>query len=406
MIKLRVFKFLLTKRILGEDSVGKFLESFDKKLKAVDKSNYYREQYQTFMTGPEWRDVEMADEIAKFLKDGKSLFQFPYFSQIYDLWRVIYNSYSAARKYNSALQIIKSDYMAMDLFIGFFTTVEYVGKGLISLIFKPFLSKENKTEMQDKIATLYFERYAKDIQTLPFYDHKYDEIKNNLSKEYDRLKSANKLTTVDKLSWFFVSLELSARYWISKPCAWWFHSDSNIVAPTTDLLVKLDIDKNADFDLEKNKFLSNITKIATKNKDPEDKQKCIIVEDTVFVKNPSNNKSYTSLYAQLRAPRYGIFQNVLEDLKQAGFKLKKIAGQTRVQVKCQIDAQNELELNDKQAALNDKMRQSPIYSYGDRIHPFKRICFFDMHVRDIAERVNDVKGMKDKGVDVKFIHNF
>ena len=103
--------------------MGKFLNSLNQRIEITDKANYHREQYQSYMTGPEWRNVEMADEYAQFIKEGNSIFQFPYFRQILDLWKVIANSYSQSRKYNSIWQIITSEYMVMDLFVGFFTTI-------------------------------------------------------------------------------------------------------------------------------------------------------------------------------------------------------------------------------------------------------------------------------------------
>jgi hypothetical protein len=72
--------------------MGKYLNRLNRKLRVTEKPQYIREQYQSFMTGPEWRNVEMAQEFAQFMQNGGSMFRFPYFRQIFDLWKVVYNS--------------------------------------------------------------------------------------------------------------------------------------------------------------------------------------------------------------------------------------------------------------------------------------------------------------------------
>ena len=86
--------------------MGRFTRKLNDNL-SLD-STYQREQYQSYMTGPEWRNVEMVEEYAAFLKEGKSTFQFPYFRQILGLWRVMFHSYRAARQYNTHAEIIFS----------------------------------------------------------------------------------------------------------------------------------------------------------------------------------------------------------------------------------------------------------------------------------------------------------
>ena len=65
--------------------MGRFTDNFNQRLRITDKTHYRREQYQSFLTTPEWRNVEMAEEFAAFLKEGKSMFQFPYFRQVVEL---------------------------------------------------------------------------------------------------------------------------------------------------------------------------------------------------------------------------------------------------------------------------------------------------------------------------------
>ncbi len=58
-----------------------------------------------------------AQEYAAFLREGKSMFQFPYFRQV-AVYGVCFNhSYQAARKYDRPWTILFSEYMLMDLFV-------------------------------------------------------------------------------------------------------------------------------------------------------------------------------------------------------------------------------------------------------------------------------------------------
>ena len=374
--------------------MGKFLNSLQQRIEITDKVNYHREQFQTYMTGPEWRNVEMAEEYASFIKEGNSIFQFPYFRQVFDLWKVIYNSYSLARKYNSAWQIITSEYMLMDLFVGFFTTIELIPKGILSLILAPFIKKQNKTEMQGHLASFY-QKYASELQTIPFYDHSYKEIRQDLAAKYKQIEHK---TWGDWFSWTCISIELLAREWISKPLRYWFHQDTNSAPPSTDILVKYNIDGTIDSEQAKEHFRQQIGQLTTKE------APVTVVPEDIYVKEKSASKSYTSVYARLRVPRYAAFMDVLNGMDKQGIQLRKIAGQERVQIKCEINAQDELSLRDAQEKLTTKARQKPVYSYGDRIHAYRRVCLFDVHVRDLAKNSIEFNGVENAGVTL--IHNF
>ncbi|KTD75268.1 hypothetical protein [Legionella waltersii] len=370
--------------------MGKFLRSLHKKTEIIDKVDYHRELYQSFMTGPEWRNVEMAEEYAQFLDDGHSMFQFPYFRQIFGLWRVVYESYSAARKYNSIWQIVSSEYMLMDLFIGVFTTLELLPKGILSILLSPFLNKDNDTEMQKHLADFY-SQYAKDLHTLPFYDHNYSEARAQLARAYEECEHK---TWGDWFSWTFISLDLWARKWISKPLSYWFHQDNNLVPATTDILVKERVDNSQDLEALKSSCIEHLESIEGVH----------VVDKNVYFKPTPSTEYAVSAYARLRVPRYDSFQTVLNSLNDEGIQLRKIAGQDRVQVKCEINASNDIDLEDTQEKLNDIVAQKPLYSYGDSIHPYRRLCMFDIHVRELADKVEKLN--ESKYAKVKFIHNF
>ena len=376
--------------------MGKFVNELDSKMQTIDRARYRREQYQSFMTGPEWRNVEMAEEFATSLQEGKSMFQFPYFRQIADLWRVLYHSYSAARKYNSRKEIFFSEYMIMDLFVTLFTTLELTPKGILSLLLYPFLKKENKSPMQQHLAN-YFTNYAADLQTIPFYDHPYKTIRETLAKQYNECENHS---WVDWFSWTAISIELRAKQLISSPLSYWFHQEGNEAPPSTDILVKFDAIGIDNPEQAKELFQERLTELAANHK-------ITLVDDHLYAKETPKTKgdlTYTSVYARLTTPRYAAFQPAVRAMAEQGIHLRKIAGQDHVQVKCVVDTGDVDNLTEKTAALNSTNNVTALYTYSDRIHSNRQMCLFDVPVKNLHETLYGLDQAED--VHVNFIHNF
>lgn len=387
--------------------MGSYVKRLDEKLKT--KSSYSRYQYQSFMTGPEWRNVEMAEELAAFLREDNSIFQFPYFRQVADLWRVFYNSYSVARKYNSAWEIWTSEYMVMDVFIAIFTTMEMIPKGLISLMLYPFLKKDNPSEMQQHVAA-YFASYAADLQTIPFYDHHYKENRATLAEAYNSCKNK---TWVDWFTWKSLSIELWARRWISKPLSYWFHSDGNTVEATTDIIVKYHAEGVDNEEAAEDKFRGLLARVNEDLQTNDNRDLVSVVgnediDSDVYARTKIDKETGEEkfvVYGRLRGPRYALFQPVVRSLSEHDIHVKKIAGQDQVQVKCVVTAEEQLEAKIEQ--LNTKAsdtQATPLYTYGDRIHDkTRRVCLFDVPVAELEETLH---AFDKEEVEVKFIHNF
>ncbi|KTD51748.1 hypothetical protein Lqui_0592 [Legionella quinlivanii] len=376
--------------------MGKFLRKLNERLQIVDRAGYRREQYQSYMTGPEWRNVEMASEYGEYLGQNNSMFHFPYFRQIGGLWRVFYNSYQAARQYNSRWEIISSEYMVMDVFVSAFTTMELLPKAILSLITFPFFNKENPSEMQQHLAEFY-KQYAKDLQTIPFYDHEYKKIRNDLAEKY---KACQNWTWGDWFSWKVVSTELLARRLISSPLSWWFHQDNNLVPATTDLLVKLNVADETDFEAAKSQLKHKIESLSKEHA-------IAIVDDHVYAKGKIKEKhgqSYTSVYARISAPRYAAFQPAVHAMAQNGIHTRLLAGQEQVQVKCLIEGEDSAKLNVRQKAANQVKHVNPLYTYENHIDSTRKFCLFDVPARDLHKTLTRLSSQE--GVETKFIHNF
>lgn len=373
--------------------MGKFTNHFNRRLEITDRSRYHREQYQSYMTGPEWRNVEMAEELGAFLREGRSLFQFPYFRQIAELWKVIYRSFASARKHDSFSSIFFSEYMMMDIFVGVFTTFELLPRAILSLLFYPFFKTTNHTPMQAHIASFY-EKYAHDLQTIPFYDHKYLEIRADLTQKYHACKNR---TWLDWLSFKTLSAELWARHWISKPLSAFFHQEDNQVPATTDILVKFRDKEHHTAEEARAAFKDKIALLS-------DEYQINIVDDQLYVKEQQPNKPYLSVYARLSVPRYMAFQNAVHVLADEEIFIRKIAGQDHVQVKCVVDAKDKVSLKLHEEELRTTKKVKPLYTYVDDIHPNRRFSLFDVPVRNLHKTIDRLEKQDD--VEVKFIHNF
>lgn len=381
--------------------MGNYLNQLNHKLKITHPTDYFRHQYQSFMTGPEWRNVEMAEEFGQFLKEKNSYFSFPFFRQIFGLWRVFWHSYRAAREYNSFWEVVTSEYMVMDLFVSLFTTLEMLPKGIVSLFLWPFLNKDNPTDMQQHLAEAAI-KYADDLQTVPFYDHDYEGMRTNLAEKYQQCQS---VSWGDWWSWTYVSLELRARKWISKPLQWIYSAvpddqedeeatPVSQVPPVTDVIVKLKLEGQVDKPEAKQILTDKLSQIDNVD----------IVDDHVYVRQPRENRGYTSVYACIRTPRYKAFIQAVEAMQDEGIHLRLIGGQDHVQIKCEVTADNKETLQQRVQTATTIDCAKNLYAYGDSLHSNRQILMFDAPVKNLDQTLDKLK--TQDGTDIAFIHNF
>ncbi|NDH08726.1 MAG: hypothetical protein EBY16_03785 [Gammaproteobacteria bacterium] len=372
--------------------MGDYSEALNQKMLNGDETGYKRELYQSYMTGPEWRNVEMVAEYGQFLKQGRSMFQFVYFSQLAELWKVLYHAYASARRHQSISEIFFSEYMLMDLFVVFFTTLELLPKGFLSLLLYPFLKAENNTQMQAHLAEFYI-AYANQLETIPFYDHDYNKLRTELREKYI---ACSDRTWVDWFSWTAISIELRAKTLLSIPLSYMFHQDADKALVTTDILVKCNVKDVADPVTAKDHFNDKLSEIK--------KHHQVTLVGEVEVKDKKEDKDHISTYARLRVPRYKAFKPLLEEMALQGIFIQKIAGQDLVQVKCEIKSQNIEAMKACEAALNQKENVTSLYTYSDRINPNYKVCLFEVPVKNLHDALE--KFEEDTQASVSFIHNF
>lgn len=360
--------------------MGKFVEQLN--LQFLKSPSYLRAQYQSFMTASEWRNVEMAKELADFLHDNHSIFQFPYFRQVLDLWKILFKSYRAAHRYNSHREIIFSEYMLMNLFVVIFTTLEMIPKGLIALLLSPLLAKTNSSAFQRHLSN-YFSEYAQKLASVPFYDHEYRRIRKDLSQKYHACKPH---TWVDWFTWKVIAVELFSREWISKPLRYWFHQEENSTPAYTEVCVKYQA-HTLDPETAKQELRDKLQALASSS--------IHLLNDEIFTKDQTHlnhGQASLSTYARLQVPRYREFLAALKEMGHEGIYLRKIAGQERVQIKCKMQAS--IKLQPTSAA--------PLYSYTNRIEPSIKFGLFDAPVRNLHQTIAQI----EEQVEVQFVHNF
>lgn len=93
---------------------------------------YVRDSIRTYLTASEWHNVRLTQGYYKFIKNTP-FYQFPWFTEIKNMWSVFGESWKVARRYASFREVLFSDCTIMNLFITSFTTLEYAVKGMISL---------------------------------------------------------------------------------------------------------------------------------------------------------------------------------------------------------------------------------------------------------------------------------
>lgn len=339
--------------------MGKYTEALNQNTKQK-YTDYERQLYQTYLTVPEWRNVEMAQELGVFLKEGHAFYRFPFFRQLFGLWAIFINSYRVARRHHTASELIFSEYMLMNIFISAFTTASFILKGILSLLLYPVFTRKNKTVFQDSIADLVTE-YANFLQHTPFY---YFNYLAKLSIVYNAFSLSPNKTMADVVSLCVVTIELLCRHAISAPIAWWYSQPQNAAADRIHLLIKAD------------DALLDVKKI--------DKGIKIIEQ---WQKTDSLNQNQ---YYHITVPRYAAFQKIVTKLVRNNIKFKKIAGQDKIQFKIEVTNDKPLE------------RYDVLYAYRNYINN-KKIVEIDVTTKEFNQTVRNLR--KDR-IRIRNMHDF
>ena len=366
---------------------------------ATQESGYKRSIMQTYMTAPEWRNVDMAGELAKFAASNRPFYQFPYFSQIIDFWKIVANSFKAARQNGSSWkELLLSDYFVMDVFVGTFTTVEYGFKGLFSLPAKAFSwlvgHRENKTDVQQKLSEV-FRDYADFIHHTPFYDYKYTHWVKELWSTF--FNSSNK-SLDDFLSLLYYSCELPMRGLIAAPVSWFYNSEGNQTVQTIDVLLSHEKQDDTAITDAANQALHQT---ANKHSDvPQGELIDLSKIDETQQTTSAADESYSFIAARL--PKYEPLMTAIADLKQHGFKVERIAGQDHVQLKCKVE--NTEQVEEMLADLQKWLGVSVLYHYQNHIEPNVHFVMLNVLTEQLNQVMEQINQKQD--INLSLIHDF
>lgn len=340
--------------------MGNLTNRFNNELKKKHEG-YERQMFQTFLTAPEWRNVEMAEEFGRFLQQGNAFYQFPFFKQVGTFWRVFAKSYGVAKQHHSHTTLLTSEYMLMNAFIGMFTTVGFVGLGLLSSGLALVLKRKNESYLQQHVGFLVTD-YANFIHKIPFYHYDY---KGKIKPLYEAFKQTKNKSLTDYVTFATAICQLMARGIVSKPIAWWYSKPQNVAADRIHILVKSTHDKAA---LEK----------------IDSEIKVLEVQEKV-------KKNVKSHYAHMTVPRYEAFATVVEKLISHDVAIRKIAGQESIQCKVVCEAKS----------LSELPQDHVLYSYQNHVDE-QRFVMLNMKANDL----NQIVHPKDNGFKLKLMHDF
>ena len=101
-------------------------------LKQLHNQTDVRDLLQTYLTEPEWYNVDITQKYASLI-NHTPFFEFPYFSSISTYWKIYLSSFLVAARKQGILATLTSSYNLMNLFIGTTMSVEYAAKSIISI---------------------------------------------------------------------------------------------------------------------------------------------------------------------------------------------------------------------------------------------------------------------------------
>lgn len=337
----------------------------EKKLREIENSLEKREGYQrslmnTYLTASEWRSVEMSRDYASHLKGGNPFYQFSYFKEIQLFWDVFIKSYSAAREQHSFLEVITSEWMMNSLFIGMFSTFEFLCSGMISLPFSWIQGKSDST-VQKQIGNI-MDEYAKFIEHTPFYNFPHFKQIKPLWEAFLYSKTERSLT--DLLTVITESMHLIGRGILSAPIGWVLNAPQIQESRTIQMLIN----------------------------DPN--ERVCELDSRIEVKESFPDCSYK----RVEVPRYHPFGEIVQKLSNSkGVEIVKIAGQELIQVKVCLESEKKAEL------LRDLKGCRILYHYPNRQKPKHE--YVELEV-DVSSLKKVIPTLQKRGVELSYFHDF
>jgi SAM-dependent methyltransferase len=118
---------------------------------------------QTYLSTPEWFNVDAAQEFATFI-EHTPFYQFPYIDMVRSYWKTFADSYKVAARERGHWKVLTSSYTLMNLFVGVTMSCEYGVKSLISAPIRWMYSQHEPTTIAVIVQDLKNELQTSNLQ--------------------------------------------------------------------------------------------------------------------------------------------------------------------------------------------------------------------------------------------------
>jgi SAM-dependent methyltransferase len=133
-------------------SVTKQDQELSASFKAQQYTDYSRDSAQTYLTTPEWNNVDAAQHYGDYI-NKIPFYEFPYMAHVNTFWKTFLESWRcAAKEKGGNINMLLSpnilfNYTFMNVFIGTFMTIEYTTKAVISWPIRAMMSGVEATTL-------------------------------------------------------------------------------------------------------------------------------------------------------------------------------------------------------------------------------------------------------------------
>jgi hypothetical protein len=357
--------------------------------------------YQSFMTAPEWKNVEISEDLNNFLSQNKPLHHFLFLKEAWETNRIFYCAIQAARKHNSLAEILFPpkgyyNYFVMDLFVVVMTNLSMLFSKLfcwfVQFMMLPYTiasifsdkAVENDTQFQ-KVASQYYDWFVKELNVMPFYNVDYQQALQKLRKDY---QSCEGRTWTDYWTMCYMVLEINSKIILSSI----MKTEGGEPDLTPATVGFSPVTEGQSFE-EAWREASDLFKAKLESKGLSSEKP----QDEIAHQTSEDSTHH------ITTPRYHDFRVALEAFAEKGIVIEQIAGQNRIQVKFTHDfkeGETLQSLVDKIDALDDvKVR----YTYPNIVKQSQRFFMVDIPTKDLHAKICAVEGMQ---FTTRLIHNF
>ncbi|MFZ4099366.1 MAG: class I SAM-dependent methyltransferase [Chlamydiia bacterium] len=131
---------------------------------------YKRSPEQTYLTRPEWHNVDMAGELAEF-SVRESWTQFPFLRHMVQQWSEFGKAWKSAQARHGFMATLTSEHTTMNLFISIMTTMQCLYLATIALIVRTLSGFSHRRSHMDGMIADMNQDYAQFIHHTPFYHY-------------------------------------------------------------------------------------------------------------------------------------------------------------------------------------------------------------------------------------------